>query len=117
MFGQPASWQTVCRPSRLTRLRSWVYSGPIIALTLIHGGFRSIGVSALRASMRNIRRPSGWTMVTGPAYAEYPAGCPERDERHSPARMLGGDPYTALTVSRGTLLSMIGRSSGTVTLR
>src|SRR5262249_13304274 len=69
------------------------------------------------ASMRSIRRPSGWTMVTGSAYAEYPAGCPERDEHHLPARMLGGDPYTALTVRRGTLLSTIGRSSGTVTLR
>src|SRR5690348_15082378 len=82
MLGQPASWQTVCRPSRLTRPRSWVYSGPIFALTLIHGGFRSIGVSALRASIRSMRRPSGWTVVTWPAYAAYPAARPQRDERH-----------------------------------
>ena len=31
----------------------------MVALTLIHGGLRSIGVSALRASMRSRRRPSG----------------------------------------------------------
>src|SRR3981189_1872335 len=90
MLGQPASWQTVCRPSRLTRPRSWVYSGPIFALTLIHGGLRSIGVSALRASMRSIRRPSGWTVVTSPEYAPWLAERPERDERHELGR--GGRP-------------------------
>src|SRR5258705_10161678 len=69
MLGQPASWQTVCSPSRWTRPRSWVYCGPMLALTLIHGGLRSIGVSALRASMRSRRLPSGATMVTTRDYA------------------------------------------------
>src|SRR6185369_2543147 len=77
MFGQPASWHTVCRPSRWTRPCSEVYSGPILALILIDGGLRSIGVSALRASIRSIRRPSGATVpvlversvVTAEAYA------------------------------------------------
>jgi hypothetical protein len=36
----------------------------MLALTLIHGGLRSTGVSALRASMRSNRRPSGATIVT-----------------------------------------------------
>ena len=63
MLGQPASWHTVCNPSRETSPRNWVYSGPILALTLIHGGLRSIGVSALRASIRSMRRPSGATVA------------------------------------------------------
>ncbi len=54
-----------------------VNSGPIFALILIQGGLRSIGVSALRASIRSIRRPSGATcpgeversVVTERAYA------------------------------------------------
>src|SRR5690348_1809237 len=90
MLGQPASWQTVCRPSRATRPRISVNSGPIFALILIHGGLRSIGVSALRASMRSIRRPSGATVggagdssvVTRRAYAGG-AGQPQiRDGHH-----------------------------------
>src|SRR5829696_6207371 len=68
MFGQPASWQTVCSPSRWTSPRRCVNSGPIVALTLIHGGLRSMGVCALRASMRSILRPSGTTDVTPSAY-------------------------------------------------
>src|SRR5262245_33181943 len=68
MLGQPASWQTVCRPSRSTRPRRCENCGPMVAFTLIHGGLRSIGVSALRASMRSIRRPSGATSVTCAAY-------------------------------------------------
>src|SRR5262249_11800043 len=63
MLGQPASWQTVCRPSRCTRPRSAVNSGPIRAFTLIQGGLRSIGVCELRASMRSRRRPSGVAAV------------------------------------------------------
>src|SRR4051794_11507362 len=63
MLGQPASWQTVCRPSRCTSPRSWVNCGPMLALTLIHGGLRSMGVSELRASMRRRRRPSGALLV------------------------------------------------------
>ena len=38
MFGQPASWQTVCSPSALTSSRSAVYSGPVRSVVLIHGG-------------------------------------------------------------------------------
>src|SRR5262245_61005215 len=72
MLGQPASWQTVCRPSRWTRPRSWVNSGPIVALTLIQSGLRSIGVSALRASTRSRRRPSGATMVTSQRLRSLP---------------------------------------------
>ena len=59
MFGQPASSHTVCRPSRFTSDLSSVYSGPIFARVLIHGGFFSIGVSALRTSRRSSLRPSG----------------------------------------------------------
>src|SRR6266498_4936065 len=74
MLGQPASWQTVCSPSRLTRACSSVYSGPIRARVLIHGGLRSIGVSALRASRRSIRRPSGGATLTSRAYADEASG-------------------------------------------
>src|ERR1700722_6671730 len=59
MFGQPASWQTVCRPSAFTRSFSAEYSGPVRSRVLIQAGFFSIGVCALRASRRSIRRPSG----------------------------------------------------------
>src|SRR6266566_997706 len=59
MFGQPASSHTVCRPSRLTRLFSAVYSGPVRSRVLIHGGFLSMGVWLLRASRRSSLRPSG----------------------------------------------------------
>src|SRR3569833_4077855 len=64
MFGQPASWQTVCRPSLRTRSVSSRYCGPIFSLVLIHAGLRSIGVAALRASTRSSLRPSG-AMVIG----------------------------------------------------
>src|SRR5437868_15235177 len=64
MLGQPASSQTVCSPSRRTSDLSSVYSGPVFSLVLIHGGLRSIGVSALRTSRRRSFRPSGAT-VTG----------------------------------------------------
>src|SRR5215510_8091466 len=77
MLGQPASWHTVWRPSRCTRPRRCVYSGPILAETLIHDGLRSIGVSAFRASMRSKRRPSGTTAVT------------TRRLRRAPAQALG----------------------------
>src|SRR5215207_8581446 len=73
MLGQPAASQTVCSPSRRTRLLSSVYSGPIRARVLIHGGLRSIGVSALRTSSRSIRRPWGST-VTSPSLRRGAAG-------------------------------------------
>ena len=59
MLGQPASWQTVCRPSDFTSFCSSVYCGPIFARVLIHSGLRSMGVSALRTSRRSSLRPSG----------------------------------------------------------
>ena len=63
---------TVCKPSARTRPLSSVYAGPVRTRVLIHGGFRSIGVSLLRASRRSIRRPSGassWVLTTSPGYA------------------------------------------------
>src|SRR4051812_45663167 len=69
MLGQPASSHTVCSPSRRTRLLSSVNCGPIRARVLIHGGFFSIGVSALRASTRSNLRPSGTTALTNSGYA------------------------------------------------
>ena len=47
MLGQPASWQTVCSPSRFTSACSSVYCGPIRARVLIHSGLRSIGVCSV----------------------------------------------------------------------
>src|SRR3954462_10736022 len=64
MLGQPASSQTVCRPSRRTRFFSCVYSGPVFIRVLIHGGLRSIGVSAFRTSRRRSLLPSGATVTT-----------------------------------------------------
>src|SRR4051794_38110458 len=64
MLGQPASSQTVCRPSRLTRLLSSLYSGPMTARVLIHSGLRSIGVWLLRTSRRSSLRPSGDTVMS-----------------------------------------------------
>src|SRR3954465_11386831 len=65
MLGQPASWQTVCRPSLFTSWRSSVYSGPITARVLIHSGLRSMGVWALRASMRSSLRPGAGVTAGG----------------------------------------------------
>ena len=67
IFGQAASWQTVCRPSLFTSERRRVYSGPIFARVLIHSGLRSMGVSALRASMRNSFRSSGCVVICSPS--------------------------------------------------
>src|SRR3954447_26276153 len=59
MFGQPASSQTVCRPSRRTSDLSSVYSGPVLSFVLIHSGLRSMGVWLLRTSRRSSFRPAG----------------------------------------------------------
>src|ERR1700712_4371596 len=59
MLGQPASSQTVCRPSRRTSDFSSVYSGPVLSLVLIHSGLRSIGTWLLRTSRRSSLRPAG----------------------------------------------------------
>src|ERR1022692_3319588 len=85
MLGQPASSQTVCKPSRLTRLFSSVYAGPVRSLVLIHGGFRSMGVWLLRASSLSSRRPSG-ASTTPPAYV------PPTAVRPPPGPQPGGPP-------------------------
>src|SRR3712207_1484359 len=59
MLGQPASSQTVCRPSRRTSDLSSVYSGPVLSRVLIHSGLRSIGTWLLRTSRRSSLRPEG----------------------------------------------------------
>src|SRR5688500_4359490 len=59
MLGQPASSQTVCRPSRRTSDFSSVYSGPVFSRVLIHSGLRSIGTWLLRTSRRSSLRPAG----------------------------------------------------------
>src|ERR671917_2146314 len=59
MLGQPASSQTVCRPSRRTSDLSSVYSGPVLSRVLIHSGLRSIGTWLLRTSRRRSLRPAG----------------------------------------------------------
>src|SRR5690348_766878 len=59
MLGQPASSQTVCRPSRRTSDFSSVYSGPVFSRVLIHSGLRSIGTWLLRTSRRRSLRPAG----------------------------------------------------------
>src|SRR5918998_4797723 len=59
MLGQPASSQTVCRPSRRTRDLSSVYSGPVLSRVLIQSGLRSIGTWLLRTSRRSSLRPAG----------------------------------------------------------
>src|SRR3712207_5361364 len=59
MLGQPASSQTVCRPSRRTSDLSSVYSGPVLSRVLIQSGLRSIGTWLLRTSRRRSLRPSG----------------------------------------------------------
>src|SRR2546423_561881 len=69
MLGQPASSQTVCRPSRLTRSLSSVNSGPVRSRVLIQDGLRSIGVWAFLTSRRRSLRPSGVTAVTWSGYA------------------------------------------------
>src|SRR6476661_1679327 len=59
MLGQPASSQTVCRPSRRTSDFSSVYSGPVLRRVLIHSGLRSMGTWLLRTSRRRSLRPAG----------------------------------------------------------
>src|ERR1035441_8871878 len=52
MFGQPASSQTVCRPSLRTRCLSSVYAGPVRSLVLIH---RSEGGLAVLPAFEDVR--------------------------------------------------------------
>src|SRR3954453_10472925 len=103
MLGQPASSQTVCKPSRRTKPFSSVNSGPIRARVLIHDGFFSIGVSLLRTSSRSSLRPSG-AIVTAPAY--------DPDDREGPPRQLPGRPSTSCDV---LLLRAVGQLEGPLT--
>src|SRR5262245_60380591 len=111
MFGQPASSQTVCRPSRRTSPLSSRYSGPILARVLIHDGFFSIGVWLLRTSRRSSFRPSG-AMVTRPGYAVLDAGPPRRISTVCPAT--SGGPMvirrtlTLLAATAVTVTSLTG---------
>src|SRR5919109_172100 len=93
MFGQPASWHTVCSPWSRTRSRSARYSGPVRSRVLIQGGLRSTGVWLLRASIRSSLRSPGATVI--------PLGYAR------PARDLGGEAGDAappgLTSVTGTL--------------
>ena len=75
MLGQPASWHTVCRPSDFTRFCSSVYCGPIRARVLIHSGFFSMGVWALRTSRRSSLRPSGLIEPVEAAPPDVVSGC------------------------------------------
>src|SRR4029453_1951308 len=59
MLGQPASSQTVCRPSRRTSDFSSVYSGPVLSRVLIHSGLRSMGTWLLGTSRRRSFGPAG----------------------------------------------------------
>ena len=108
MLGQPASWHTVCRPASATSCRRCVYSGPIRARVLIQGGFRSIAVSALRASSRSRRRPLGASRRSrrrGDAH-DLKASC--RDDR---AVVTSGSRRV------GKCRSMTGNTSATETFR
>src|ERR1700686_4741680 len=87
MLGQPASWQTVCRPSPFTSSVSSRYCGPILSFVLIHGGLRSIGVSLFRTSSRRSLRPSGVKAVTSLGYVSdrphlTPRGGPNDRQHH-----------------------------------
>src|ERR1700712_5754903 len=89
MFGQPAASQTVCSPSRLTRLLSSLYSGPITARVLIHSGLRSIGVWLLRTSRRSSLRPSGATLSRDSDKDVLQTKCVEREVTGSAAEHVG----------------------------
>src|SRR3954465_1874037 len=102
MFGQPASSQTVCSPSRFTSDLSSVYSGPISARVLIQDGFFSIGVCALRTSSRSILRPSGWTAVTSQANAQVARYRPAMDVRIFTEPQEGGTYDDLLAVAQRT---------------
>src|SRR3954471_4763680 len=111
MFGQPASSQTVCSPSRFTSDLSSVYSGPISARVLIHDGFFSMGVCALRTSRRSILRccPSlpvsdgeGWTAVTSQANAQPARYRPGMDVRIFTEPQEGGTYDDLLAVAQRT---------------
>src|SRR5262249_53813196 len=107
MFGQPASWQTVCRPSLFTRLCILVYSGPIFARVLIHSGLRSMGVWLLRTSRRSILRPSGATADTSaPCSFDSSAYTRVRPCLLSPTREANPAAPESIPASGGRLLDL-----------
>ena len=77
MLGQPASSHTVCRPSRFTSDLSSVYSGPIRARVLIHGGLLldgRLGVARLEAQHPSSFGCDGHVhSLSQPAPAAFPA--------------------------------------------
>src|SRR5699024_8886474 len=136
MLGHPASWQTVFRPSLLTREWSSVYSGPILALILIHGGFFSMGVSLLRASTRSSLRPSGAMVnvnpfpsvsrggeVLAPCGSCVPGGTARDVVCHPPTVTPESNSapsvwlYPSAPTTAAKCCSRIGRTSATVTSR
>src|SRR5919205_3950678 len=89
MLGQPASSQTVCRPSRRTSDFSSVYSGPVFSRVLIHSGLRSIGTWLLRTSRRRSLRPPGPIgepgSVVGTAVSVMTCTVPRTGDRPGPS--------------------------------
>ena len=69
--------------------------GPSCARVRIHSGLRSIGTSALRCSMRSMRRPSGWMVVM----TRGPRGSAERSVRSSFVRCSCDDSYDGVEVA------------------
>src|SRR5215212_6516730 len=116
MLGQPASSQTVCRPSRRTSDFSSVYSGPVLSRVLIHSGLRSMGTWLLRTSRRSSLRPAGSSgdpeecagaavsLMISTVLAEVP--CPRRATPPLPEATGASD-----AVSRSDLL-VVGTSGG-----
>src|SRR4051812_32218004 len=100
MLGQPASSQTVCRPSRRTSDFSPVYSGPVRSRVLIHSGLRSIGTWLLRTSRRSSLRPAGSTLVpaggVGTAGSLMSATVPPAHDRPGRAELVPGRPRGSL---------------------
>ncbi|GLY59109.1 hypothetical protein Ccel01_37110 [Cellulosimicrobium cellulans] len=59
----------------------------MVARVLIHSGFFSIGVAALRASTRSMRRPSG-AIVTGVSRSSWRVSADV-----APSKRAGGAPF------------------------
>src|SRR3954451_10795357 len=109
MFGQPASSQTVCSPSRRTSDLSSVYSGPVLSRVLIHSGLRSIGTWLLRTSRRRSLRPLGPIgepgSVVGAAVSVMTCTVPPADDRPGPSA--GLVPGRCRPLASGVLLGLL----------
>src|SRR3954468_2266583 len=109
MLGQPASSQTVCRPSRRTSDFSSVYSGPVLSFVLIHSGLRSMGVWLLRTSRRSSLRPAGSIPEVDGGVAAAASPMPRlMSITVLPAMRLPGGPQTTPGPSRGRLGPGVG---------